>query len=167
MSESYEQYVERVLKLSEGKDPLRMMQQTPQKIAKKVKRASAAKLKKAPAPGKWSVQEIIAHLADTELAAGYRLRKIAEQDGAQLQGFDQDAWAANGNYKQADVKTALTSYLAQRAMTLHFLKSQSKEVWERHGQHSQFGPMPFRKYVRLLAGHDVNHLEQIERNLRG
>src|SRR5579872_6519751 len=132
MSETPEQYVARVLTYSEGKDPVAMLQQTPKKIVQRLKRVSSARLKKSPAPGKWSVQQIVAHLADTELALGFRLRKIAEQDGVMLQGFDQDIWAQNGNYKKMDTKKALESYLAIRLMTLHFLKAQPQEVWQRH-----------------------------------
>ena len=166
MAETIEQYIGRILSYSEGKDPVKLLQQTPQKIAQRTKRVSARKLKKPPAPGKWSVLEILAHLADVELALGYRLRKIAEEDGVVLQGFDQDIWAKNGAYKKADVKQALASYLSVRAMTVHFLKAQPKEVWQRHGQHSQFGQLGFGKIVRMLAGHDINHLRQIERILK-
>lgn len=165
MAETFEQYVARILSYSDGKDPVTLLQRTPQKIAQRVKRVSAKKLKKSPAPGKWSVQEVIAHLADTELALGYRLRKIAEEDGIVLQGFDQDVWAKNGAYKKADIKQSLASYLTVRAMTLHFLKAQPKETWKRHGQHTQFGRLEFGKIVRMLAGHDLNHLQQIERIL--
>src|SRR6266481_460168 len=104
MSETFEQYIARVLTYSEGKDPVQMLQQTPRKIAQHVNRATARRIKKSPAPGKWSVQEIVAHLADTEIALGYRLRKIAEEDGVTLQSFDQDTWAKNGSYKKADIK---------------------------------------------------------------
>ena len=167
MSETFEQYIARVLTYSEGKDPVQMLQQTPRKIAQQVQRATVRQIKKSPAPGKWSVQEIIAHLADTELALGFRLRKIAEEDGVMLQGFDQDAWAKNGNYKKVDVKKSLASYLGLRAMTVHFLKAQPKAVWQRHGKHTAFGKLEFTKIVRMLAGHDVNHLKQIESILRG
>ena len=165
MAETFEQYVTRVLSYSEGKDPVRMLKTTPQKIASLVKRAKQAKLAKAPAPGKWSVREIVAHLADTELALGYRLRKVAEEDGITLQGFDQDAWAKAGDYKHADAKEALAAYLAVRATTVRFLRAQPKEVWRRAGQHTQFGRLEFTKIVRMLAGHDVNHLAQVKRIL--
>src|SRR5271155_5068849 len=167
MAETFEQYITRVLTYSEGKDPVKLLEQTPQKITKLVKKSTTRQLKKSPAPGKWSVQEIIAHLADTELALGYRLRKIAEEDGVTLQGFDQNVWAENGAYKNADIKKSLASYPGIRAMTVHFLRSQPKETWQRHGQHSQLGKLEFTKIVRMLAGHDVNHLLQIEKTLRG
>lgn len=165
MSESFEQYIARILSYSEGKDPVKMLGMTPQKIALRLKRVSPKKLKQSPAPGKWSVLEIIAHLADTELALGYRLRKIAEEDGIILQGFDQDVWARNGAYKKADFKQALAAYLSVRAMNLHFIKAQPKQVWQRHGLHTQFGKLAFGTVVRQLAGHDLNHLAQIERTL--
>ena len=167
MSETFEQYITRVLTYSEGKDPVQMLQRTPRKITQQVKRATARQIKKSPAPGKWSVQEIIAHLADTEIALGYRLRKIAEEDGVTLQSFDQDIWAKNGSYKKADTKKSLASYTALRAMTVHFLQAQPKQVWQRHGKHTAFGKLEFTKIVRMLAGHDVNHLKQIESILRG
>jgi len=162
MAETFEQYITRVMTYSESKDPVKMLEQTPQKISRSVKKATVRQIEKSPAAGKWSIKEIIAHLSDTELALGYRLRKIAEEDGVLLQSFDQDVWAKNGAYKNADIKKSLASYLAARAMTVHFLKEQPKQIWKRHGQHSQFGKLEFGKIVRMLAGHDVNHLLQIE-----
>ena len=166
MAETFEQYIARIMSYIGDKDPIQMLQSNPKKIAKLVAKATAKRLAKSPAPCKWSVQEIIAHLADTEMALGYRLRKIAEEDGVILQGFDQDVWAKNGDYKHAGAKQSLAAYLALRAATVHFLKAQPKSVWERSGKHTQFGELKFGKIVKMLAGHDVNHLQQIEGILR-
>ena len=75
---------------------------TPKRLESLAKRAPASKLRKRPAPDKWSVAEILAHLADTEIVVGWRIRSILGAPGTPIQAFDQDAWAAAGNYAKRD-----------------------------------------------------------------
>ncbi|HEY7856098.1 MAG TPA: DinB family protein [Terriglobales bacterium] len=161
MAESAQQYKDRVLGLA-NRPVMKMLAETPRRIAKLVGASSPARLKRRPAPGKWSVGEILAHLADDELVIGYRLRMIAGQPGAALQGFDQDAWAKQMNYAARRPKASLSDYLALRAINVDLLKGLKPGQWKNVGLHSERGPESISVIAQLAAGHDVLHLRQIE-----
>src|SRR5690348_17789188 len=94
MAETFQEYAQRLRDFVGSKDPLQSMQQTAAELAKLVQNLPDAVAKKSPEPGKWSISEIVAHLADTELAAGFRFRAIAGgEDGVPLTGYDQNLWA--------------------------------------------------------------------------
>ena len=166
MAETAGEYKKRVLAYAEGQDALKLQAATPKAIAKLVGKASPAKLKKRPAPGKWSAAEILAHLADTEAAFAFRYRAIAGQPGVAIQGFDQDAWAANMDYGKRAAKASLETYLTLRRINLGLLKSLTREQWQRVGNHAERGPETLEVIARLIAGHDLNHLRQIEALLK-
>jgi hypothetical protein len=100
MQETPQEYTERMLKQSGGKDPLKVQAATAAKLGRLIHRASPGKLRKRPAPGKWSAGEILAHLADCEIVTGWRMRQILGAPGTALQAFDQDTWAAAGHYEK-------------------------------------------------------------------
>ena len=93
MQETPQQYTQRILNYSSGKNALRVQQTTPGKLAALTRRLSPRQLKQRPAPGKWSIAEILAHLADAELVIGFRMRRILASNGTAIMAFDQDAWA--------------------------------------------------------------------------
>ena len=113
-------------------------------------------------PGKWSIAEIITHLADTEIVAGWRLRMILSTNGAPIQGFDQDSWAATFNYGRQDSRKSLETFRVLREYNLTMLKAVPKPLWENYGMHTERGKESAKHILRLFAGHDVNHLLQIE-----
>ena len=108
MQETPQEYIQRILAQLGGKDPLKVQAATAAKIARLVQRTSAAKLRKRPAPGKWSVGEILAHLADCEIVTGWRMRQILGGPGTPIQAFDQDAWAAAGHYEKRDARKSVS-----------------------------------------------------------
>ena len=163
MQETPEQYIQRMLGLLEGKDPLQVQAATPGKLGRLVQRASAGKLRKRPAPGKWSAAEILAHLADCEIVVGWRIRQILGAPGTPIQAFDQDNWAAAGHYEKRDPKKSLAQFRAARGGNLALLKSLSPEQWKHHGVHAERGVETIDLIVREIAGHDVNHTKQVER----
>ena len=67
-----------------------------------------------PAPGKWTIRQIVRHLADTEIVVGMRLRQIVAEDKPTLVPFDQDAWAAHVGYSQADAFDSLRRFQSLR-----------------------------------------------------
>ena len=165
MQETVEQYRQRMLNHLEGRDPLKLQAAAPKTLARLLKGVSASKARKQPAPGKWSIAEIAAHLADTELVGGYRIRTILGAPGAPIQGFDQDAWAATMQYNKRDLRKSLAQYTALREANLTLLKTLSPEQWTQHGVHSERGNESVEMIVRMFAGHDLNHFAQIERIL--
>ena len=165
MPETAEQYRRRMYSHVEGKDPLKLQAAAPARLAKLLKGVSPAKTRKRPAPGKWSIAEIVAHIADTELVGGYRIRAILGAPGTQIIGFDQDAWVTALHYDKRDLKKSFEQYRALREANLALLKSLTPEQWKQHGVHNERGPETVETIVKMFAGHDINHFQQIERIL--
>jgi uncharacterized damage-inducible protein DinB len=161
MQETAQQYKQRIFSYLAEQDPLKIQSATSKKLERLVSRASPSKLRKQPAPGKWSVAEILAHLADTEIVFGYRLRAILGAPGTPIQGFDQDKWAQAMNYGKADARKSLERFHAFRKANLELLKSLSPAQWKHHGMHSERGEESIETIAKLCAGHDINHLKQI------
>jgi uncharacterized damage-inducible protein DinB len=166
MQESPQQYTQRILKNSEGQDPLRIQQTTPKKLAALLRGKTKKQLTRRPAPGKWSIAEIIAHLADAEIAISWRLRQILSSSGISLQAYDQDAWANTLDYAHRDPRISLETYRVVRNANLALLKSIPKPLWNNYGVHQERGNETVAHMVRLTAGHDVNHLRQVENVLK-
>jgi len=165
MPETAEQYRRRMFNHLEGKDPLKLQAAAPARLAKLLKGISPAKARKRPAPGKWSIAEIVAHIADTELVGGYRIRAILGAPGTQIIGFDQDVWVTALHYDKRDLKKSFEQYRTLREANLALLKSLAPEQWKHHGMHNERGPETVETIVKMFAGHDINHIQQIERIL--
>ena len=167
MKETPQQYTARILGYARGRDALAVLAATPSRLARMVARRTARELTRPPAPGRWSVGEILAHLADAELVAGYRWRMMISHSGGDIQAFDQDRWAAEHGYARAKPRASLEAFAAMRAFNLRLLRSIPSSAWRRYGVHSERGKETVEKYARMMAGHDLNHLAQIERILKG
>jgi DinB family protein len=165
MKETPQEYSQRILANMDGRDPLKTQAATAKRLEKLVKHATAARLRKRPAPGKWSIAEILAHLADTEIVVGWRIRSILAAPGTPIQPFDQDAWAAAGNYAKRDPRKSIDQFRAVRDANLALYKSLSPEQWKHYGMHAERGEESLERILRMMAGHDLNHLSQIERIL--
>jgi uncharacterized damage-inducible protein DinB len=123
-------------------------------------RLGAEQIERQPAPGKWSVREIMAHLADCELAFGFRLRQgVAGVE--MIQPFDQDEWARN--YGGYDFATARKTYRALRAWNLAFIRSLTEEQKRIKVTHPERGTMAVWTIVETIAGHDLHHLASLEK----
>ncbi len=165
MSETAQQYTQRILANAQGQDPLKLQSATPKKLARLVKGVPTAKLRKRPSPDKWSVAEILAHLADVEIVVGWRMRSILGAPGTPIQAFDQDAWVTAGHYAKRDPRKSIELHRVVREANLALLKSLSSDQWKHYGQHAERGQESIERIVGMIAGHDVNHLRQIERIL--
>jgi len=167
MSETPQQYIKRVTGYVAGQEPLKVQAQTAKKLERLIKGVSTAKLRKRPAPDKWSVSEILAHLADTEIVGGFRTRLILGSPGTPIAAFDQDAWVTSGHYDTRDPRKSLEQFRALRETNLALLKSLTPEQWKHYGMHSERGQESVEQITRMFAGHDLNHIQQIERILAG
>jgi DinB family protein len=163
MNELPQQYTKRILGYVEGREPLAVQAATARKLDRLVKGVSSAKLRKRPAPEKWSVGEILAHLADAEIVIGYRIRLILGSPGIPIVAYDQDSWAGSGHYDKRDPRKSLEQFRALREANLALLKSLTPEQWQHYGMHSERGQESVEQIARMCAGHDVNHLQQIEK----
>jgi hypothetical protein len=165
MSETAQQYTQRILANAQGQNPIKLQSATVRKLTRLVKGVSTAKLRKRPAPDKWSVAEILAHLADVEIVIGWRMRSILGAPGTPVQAYDQNAWVIAGHYEKRDPRESLELHRAIREANLALLKSLSPDQWKLYGQHAERGQESIEHIVRMVAGHDVNHIQQIERIL--
>ncbi len=114
-----------------------------------------------PAPGKWSPAEIVAHLADCEIAFGFRLRQTLAEDDPVMQPFDQAKWAAT--YGGVSASQALEAFTVMRGWNLRMIRAALPAAAGRKATHPERGTMTFQTIVETMAGHDLNHLGQLQR----
>lgn len=165
MNETTQQYVERILGYVQGQKPLEVQAATASTLETLVHGISSPKLGKRPAPEQWSVTEILAHIADAEVVCGWRLRAILGAPGTRIEAFDQNTWAVAGHYATRDPHDCIEQFRAMRKANLDLLRSLTPEQWKHYGVHSERGEETVERIVRMIAGHDLNHLQQIERIL--
>lgn len=163
MHEAAEQYTQRILDFVSAKDPLEVQRETASTLAKLIKPLSREALCRRPEPGKWSITEILAHLADTEIVVSWRMRLVIGQNGAAIQAVDQDAWAQTLDYSRHDPEISIETFRVLRANNLRMLQALPEDLWENYGMHSTRGRETVAHIVRMYAGHDQNHLAQVDK----
>lgn len=163
MNETPQEYTRRILGNVEGQNPLKVQAGTAKKLERLIKGVPSSRLRKRPSPEKWSVGEILAHLADSEIVIGWRLRQILGAPGTPIQAYDQDSWAAAGHYGKRDPRKSAEQFRVVREANLALLKSLVPEQWKHHGMHAERGQESIEHIVRMIAGHDINHTNQVER----
>jgi hypothetical protein len=130
-------------------------------VADAVAGASDAELDARPAPGKWSSREIVHHLADSEMTAAVRLRKLLVETNPTIEGYDQDAFAARLTQGRP-VHASLQALRYARETSAELLDRMSDEDWTRSGMHPEHGPYGMEKWLKIYAGHAHKHAEQIK-----
>ena len=163
MPETFQEYSARLLGLAAGADPLAILASTPSRIAGLIGSLSAAELQRTPAPDRWSIAQIVAHLADSEIVFAYRIRMILSTPGTPIQAYDQDAWSRAQHAEKSDPQTSLALFRAIRESMIPLLSGLTNEELDRYGMHAERGKESIRHLLSLYAGHDRNHLAQIER----
>ena len=163
MQETSEQYIHRILGHVAGQDAIKVQRNTPAKLKKAIRGLSSRQLKWRPEAGKWSIAEIVAHLADVEIVASWRMRSVIGENAIPIQPFDQDAWASAFNYHDRDTRRSLDVFRVLRENNLAMLKEIPREVWDHYGMHLERGKESIAHLARMFAGHDTNHVLQVER----
>lgn len=143
-----------------GRDPQPLLAETPGRLAAILDTLTPAHIETPPAPGKWSVREIMAHLADCEIAWAWRLRQALADDHHRIQPFEQDAWARS--YAAYTFAEARTTFNALRAWNLAFLSGLSDADRHRPVTHPERGEETLWTIVEIMAGHDLHHLQGLE-----
>ena len=155
-------YAERMLELLGDHDPILVLEATPSRLEALTLNFTEDDWARAYGPGKWDARHIVAHLADVELGVGFRVRQMVA--GVEtLQAFDENAWATP--YSRFDPVTALGTFRALRAWNLVRYASFGLEEWLAESRHPERGVISVDLSVRMSAGHDLNHLGQLERLL--
>ena len=161
-TETIEEYKARILSYQAGADPLALQAKAPDRLAALTRGLDHEQLDHHPVPGKWSIREIVAHLADDELVGAYRVRLILSAPGTAIQAFDQDVWARTGRYGTRDVAESSALFRTLRFANLQLLQSLTPAEWEMSGVHAERGVESIRDIAMYFAGHDINHFRQIE-----
>ena len=143
-------------------DPILVMATTPDRLRRLVRGLTEKQLSKQPLPGKWSIKEIIAHLADGEVIVGSRYRFVGAHDRPAIAGYDQDLFAARLGVENTTTQDLLDDFALARAVNLGLLERLPTESFERVGLHSERGPESILTMVALYSGHDLHHMAQIE-----
>ncbi|HXJ86526.1 MAG TPA: DinB family protein [Candidatus Binatia bacterium] len=162
MQETAEQYISRILGYVQGQDAIKVQRTTAGKLKKLTGRLTPAQLKWRPEPAKWSIAEIIAHLADAEIVVSWRTRSVIGENGITIQPFDQDQWASVFKYRNRDARRSLEVFRMLRENNLAMLKEIAPEIWDNYGMHLERGKESIAHLTRMFAGHDTNHILQIE-----
>ena len=158
-------YAESLYGLLGSRDPLEVQEELVAWLAERTTGLDDAALRRPEAPGKWSVIEVVQHLADTELAYGYRIRMILTHDEWRMELFDREGWARELRYAAAPLAGALDQLRALRAANVRLYRSLDAAQLARTGIHAERGAESVATCIRLLAGHDLAHRRQIERIL--
>ena len=124
--------------------------------------AAGPELDYVPEPGKWSVRQILCHLADSELVAADRFRRVIAEDTPTLIAFDQDAWASKLDYHKRKSSTAIESFRRTRSENYELLKDLPAETFERKGNHNERGPVSLHDLLKWMAEHAEKHARQIQ-----
>jgi hypothetical protein len=156
-------YVSAILDLLGDQDPLAVLRETPSQLELTVQSTSRHVLARPEAPGKWSMGQVLAHLADSDLVWGWRLRLILSQDRPTLTGYDQDAWADRLGYDGIDPRDSVEMFGVLRRSNLRLVERAAPEDLHRVGVHVERGEESLAHHLKLYAGHDILHLNQLER----
>ncbi len=148
-------------KFLNGQDPLAVLPNTPSRLKELARMIGGGKIAASPAPGKWSPRDIFCHLADCEIAFGFRLRQALAEEHHVRQPFDQEKWAAP--YASIDANEALATFSLLRRWNLLLIESALPENAGKPVTHPERGAMTFSTIVETMAGHDLNHIGQLER----
>jgi len=162
MSETPQQYTDRIVSNVGDADPWEVLTSTAAQLRQLIAGRSQDDLARKPAPGRWSVREILAHLADCEVVMGWRLRSVLATNGTTLQPFDQNIWANVFKYEETPTADSLDLFEVSRRSNVRLLRSLDPAMFDNFGMHQERGRETVRHLIRLNAGHDLNHLRQIE-----
>lgn len=156
-------YVTAVIDLLGTTDPMVVLRSTPSALANVLTGLSNGQIGQREREGKWSIRQVVQHLADSELVWGYRVRMVLAHDRPPLTGYDQDLWADRLHYDRSDATEAVRDFATLRASNLRLLGGATEKELARVGVHAERGEEGLTHMIRLYAGHDLLHLQQLDR----
>jgi DinB superfamily len=143
-----------------NRDAIQVLESTPSRLRQLATILGETRVNQTLAPGKWSPREVFIHLADCELAFGFRYRQALCEENHIVQPFDQDKWAKT--YSVYSAEQALSTLAALRGWNLTLIRALTPEQLTRPAMHPERGPETVKTLIETSAGHDINHLERLE-----
>ncbi|HVB74723.1 MAG TPA: DinB family protein [Ktedonobacteraceae bacterium] len=143
-------------------DEIDAYESAPAQFAAAIEGLSDAQLQRSPAPGEWSIREVLIHMPDSEIFVYERIRRILAEDKPILHAFPEEMWAAHLNYGAQNYKLSLDLLAALRHSNAALLRSLPAAAWERTGMHSERGEMSLFDIFTVYLAHGKNHLKQVE-----
>lgn len=156
-------YSAAILGMLGSREPLAVLSDTHSQLARAIDGLTPAQLRQPEAAGKWSIAQVLRHLADSEVVWGWRMRLILAHDRPAITGFDQDLWADRLHYADSVPAEALDAFRVLRRDNLRLLERATPDDMQRVGVHAERGEESMAHLYRLYAGHDLAHLKQIDR----
>ena len=156
-------YTAALLQTLGSRDPMEVLAETPAALRQAVAGLTTEQDGTPERPGKWSVRQVVQHLADSELVGAFRFRMVLAHDSPELPGYDQDLWAQRLGYQDADLATSLQDFAMLRQLNLRLLRRATPEDMQRVMRHAERGDEPLSRMIQLYAAHDLVHLRQIAR----
>jgi hypothetical protein len=163
MSPAPSDYTASLLALLGDSDPYAVQRELVDALRSAMGAISESDLRRPEREGKWSILQVVQHLADNELVYGYRIRMMLTHERPEIQRYDRDAWAARLRYHDAPVDEVLEELGALRRRNLRLLLALTPDELDRVGIHAERGEESVRTFISLVAGHDLLHRRQIER----
>jgi len=161
----FQAYRDELLALLDDRDPLDVLAHTPSKLEARLAGIEEKTLQARPREGAWSVKEVLGHLGDSEWVYGYRVRMMLSHDAPEIAGYDQDVMVLGMGHNERPLSMLLEELRRLRGLNLDLYLRSRGEAWERYGVHSERGNESIGLSLRLLAGHDLLHVDQIDRTL--
>ena len=143
------------------------MERTADDFAAAITGVPDAVLSRRPDGKNWSPREVVCHIRDTEESFMARFQAIMLMDEPKFLPVEPDRWAEERQYQRNDAAEALQAFRTRRDESLRFLRGLKPDQWERGGIHATRGRMSVEDFVALMAWHDDNHLDQLQRALAG
>lgn len=158
-----QKYIATLLQTLGSRDPWEVLAEMPAALREAAAGLTPKQEATPERPGKWSVRQVVQHLADSELVGAFRFRMVLAHDAPELPGYDQDLWAERLGYQDVDVATALEQFSFLRRLNLRLLQRATPDDMQRVMRHAERGDEPLGQMIKLYAAHDLVHLRQIAR----
>ncbi|HDX9590772.1 TPA: DinB family protein [Bacillus pseudomycoides] len=113
------------------------------------------------APNKWSIKEVIGHIADTERIMAYRLLSIARGETVSLPGYNDDMYVLRAVFDKQSMQDLLANLMVVRQSTVHLIKSLDAEAWLQRGIANN-SEVTVRALACIIAGHELHHRKIIK-----
>ena len=143
------------------RDPLEVLAETQRRILGIAEQLGPEGLRLSYGPGKWTAAQVLAHLADAEMAFGFRVRQIVSEPQLPIQPFDETRWSRH--YAAMNGLEAARTFHALRAWNLSLFRLLSPDDLDKAAAHPERGPETAATVIRIIAGHTLNHLAQLEK----